>query len=95
MKVVKEHFQMQLTNSATIVDFYPQAFIVDGDSKEVSIKRFIKQVTFKITGQKSYSTVTASTVKDEIRERVASGAEVTDFHIEKFTDYASYRPLAC
>ncbi len=84
---------MQLTNSATIVDFYPQAFIVDGD--EVSIKRFIKQVTFRVNGQKSYSTVTTSTVKDEIRERVASGAEVTDFHTEKFTDYANYRPLAC
>ena len=41
---------MQVTNSATIVDYFPEAFIAEGhdDIKGmiVTIKRFIKRVTF-------------------------------------------------
>ena len=51
---------MQLTNSATIVDFFPEAFIAEADDvkgMKVVIKRFNKRVTFRANGMKSYSTV--------------------------------------
>jgi hypothetical protein len=82
---------MQLTHPAdTItVDFYPQA-IIAGEG----VKRFVKCVTFQ-TGQKSYSTITKLTFADEVRSRLALGYEVTDFHTEKYDNYAQYSPLAC
>ena len=49
---------MQVTNSAVIVDYFPEAFIAESDDikgMKVVIKRFVKRVTFRITGQKSYS----------------------------------------
>ena len=51
---------MQLTNSATIVDFFPEAFIAESCEKKgmkVVVKRFTKRVTFRANGMKSYSTV--------------------------------------
>ena len=53
---VKEREQMQLTNSATIVDFFPEAFIAEAcevKGMKVVIKRFIKRVTFRANGMKS------------------------------------------
>ena len=47
---------MQLTNSATIVDFFPEAFIAESCEKKgmkVTIKRFVKRVTFRANGMKS------------------------------------------
>ena len=44
---------MQLTNSATIVDYFPEAFVAEAcDIKgvKVVIKRFIKRVTFRANG---------------------------------------------
>ena len=38
---------MQVTNSATIVDYFPEAFIAESDDikgMKVTIKRFIKRV---------------------------------------------------
>ena len=46
---------MQLTNSATIVDFFPEAFIAeacDEEGMKVVIKRFIKRVYFRANGMK-------------------------------------------
>jgi len=89
---------MQLTNSATIVDFYPEAFIAEAcEDKGVktTIRRFVKCVTFRATGQKSYSVVGMIDAKNEWAERIAKGAEVTGFRIEKFDNYAEYRPLMC
>ena len=51
---------MQVTNSATIVDYFPEAFIAEADDikgMKVVVKRFIRRVYFRATGQKSYSTV--------------------------------------
>ena len=51
---------MQVTNSATIVDYFPEAFIAEDDDikgMKVVVKRFIRRVYFRATGQKSYSTV--------------------------------------
>ena len=48
---------MQVTNSATIVDYFPEAFIAEGDPIKgmiVTVKRFIKRVTFRANGMKSY-----------------------------------------
>ena len=59
---------MQLTNSATIVDFFPEAFIAEGHPTKgmiVTIKRFVKRVTFRANGMKSYSVVTMTEVTDE------------------------------
>ena len=88
---------MQITNSATIVDFFPEAFIAEADDikgMKVVIKRFIKRVTFRVTGQKSYSTVVATDAKNEWAERIAKGAEVTDFNTDKMPR-SEYMPLMC
>ena len=88
---------MQLTNSATIVDFFPEALIAEADpitGMKVVVKRFNKRVTFRANGQKSYSTVTMLTAKNEWAERIAKGAEVTDYHTEKM-DRSEYVPMMC
>ena len=58
---------MQVTNSATIVDYFPEAFIAESDDikgMKVVIKRFIKRVTFRANGMKSYSVVVATDAKN-------------------------------
>ena len=88
---------MQLTNSATIVDFFPEAFIAEADDikgMKVVIKRFNKRVTFRANGMKSYSTVVATDAKNEWAERIANGAEVTDFNLDKMPQ-SEYMPMAC
>ena len=88
---------MQLTNSATIVDFFPEAFIAEPCEKKgmkVVIKRFVKRVTFRANGMKSYSTVTMTDAKHEWATRIAKGAEVTDYNIEKMPS-SEYMPLYC
>jgi len=88
---------MQVTNSATIVDYFPEAFIAEGDDikgMKVVIKRFNKRVYFRANGMKSYSTVVATDAKNEWAERIAKGAEVTDFNLDKMPA-SEYMPLAC
>ena len=88
---------MQVTNSATIVDYFPEAFVAEAcDIKgvKVVIKRFIKRVTFRATGQKSYSTVVAIEAKYDWQARIAKGAEVTDFNTEKMPQ-SEYMPCFC
>ncbi len=88
---------MQLTNSATIVDFFPEAFVAEADDikgMKVVIKRFIKRVTFRANGMKSYSTVVATDAKNEWAERIAKGAEVTDFNTDKMPS-SEYMPMMC
>ena len=77
---------MQLTNSATIVDFFPEAFIAEGHPTKgmiVTIKRFVKRVTFRANGMKSYSVVTMTDAKHEWASRIAKGAEVTGYNTDK------------
>ena len=88
---------MQLTNSATIVDFFPEAFIAESCEKKgmkVVIKRFVKRVTFRANGMKSYSVVTMTDAKHEWDCRIAKGAEVTDFNTYKMPS-SEYMPLYC
>ena len=88
---------MQVTNSATIVDYFPEAFIAESCEKKgmkVVIKRFIKRVTFRITGQKSYSTVLATDAKYDWSARINKGATVTGFNTDKMPR-AEYMPLMC
>ena len=88
---------MQLTNSATIVDFFPEAFIAEACEKKgmkVVIKRFNKRVTFRANGMKSYSTVGMIDAKNEWAERIANGAEVTNFNTDKMPQ-SEYMPMAC
>ena len=88
---------MQLTNSATIVDFFPEAFIAEPCEKKgmkVVVKRFTKRVTFRITGQKSYSVVGMIDAKNEWESRIAKGAEVTNYNTEKLPA-DEYMPLYC
>ena len=88
---------MQLTNSATIVDFFPEAFIAEGHPTKgmiVTIKRFVKRVTFRANGMKSYSTVLATDAEYEWASRIAKGAEVTDFNTDKMPS-SEYMPLYC
>ena len=88
---------MQLTNSATIVDFFPEAFIAEADEvkgMKVVIKRFIKRVTFRANGMKSYSVVTMIDAKNEWASRIAKGATVTGYNTEKMPR-AEYMPMVC
>ena len=73
---------MQLTNSATIVDFFPEAFIAEAcevKGMKVVIKRFIKRVTFRANGMKSYSVIscllyTSPSPRDLSTSRMPSSA---------------------
>jgi len=87
---------MQLTNTITTVDFFPEAFIAEADETKgmiTVVKRFQKRVTFNANGQKSYSTVTALTARNEWAERLANGAEVTDLNLEQMPR-SEYLPMA-
>lgn len=72
---------MQLTSKDgnMVVDFYPQ-----GSSN----KRYTKCVTFA-NDVKSWSTVVATDLKNEVNERIALGYTVTDFNTEETDQYAS------
>ncbi len=87
---------MQLTTLVTTVDFFPEAFIAEADEDKgmiVTVKRFQKRVTFNKNGLKSYSTVTALTARNEWSERIANGAEVTDFNLDQMPR-SEYAPMA-
>ncbi|AIX28190.1 hypothetical protein Syn7803US1_54 [Synechococcus phage ACG-2014a] len=88
---------MQLSNSVCTVDFFPEAFIAEADETKgmkVVVKRFNKRVTFNANGLKSYSTVTALTARNEWNERIAGGAEVTNYNLDKMPR-SEYAPMAC
>ena len=88
---------MQVTNSAVIVDYFPEAFVAEAceiKGVKVMVKRFIKRVYFRATGQKSYSTVIAIEAKHDWQARIMKGAEVTNFNLEKMPA-SEYMPLAC
>ena len=88
---------MQITNSATIVDYFPEAFIAVADETKgmkVVVKRFVRRVYFRATGQKSYSTILGIEAKYDWQSRIAKGAEVTDFNTEKM-DRSEYMPMMC
>ena len=82
---------MQLTNTITTVDFFPEAFIAEESGTVV--KRFQKRIVFNAGGQKSYSTVTALTARNEWAERIANGAEVTALNLEQMPR-SEYAPMA-
>ena len=88
---------MQVTNSATIVDYFPEAFVAEADDTKgmkVVVKRFIKRVTFRANNQKSYSTVVATDARYDWQARIAKGATVTGFNTDKMPR-AEYMPLMC
>ena len=88
---------MQVTNSATIVDYFPEAFVAESDDikgMKVVIKRFIKRVTFRANGMKSYSVVVATDAKNEWQSRIAKGATVTNFNTDKMPR-SEYMPMSC
>jgi len=88
---------MQVTNSATVVDYFPEAFVAEADDTKgmkVTIKRFIKRVYFRANGMKSYSVIVATDAKNEWQSRIAKGAIVTNFNTDKM-DRSEYMPLMC
>ncbi len=88
---------MQLTNSATIVDFFPEAFIAEACEEKgmkTVVKRFQKRVTWRKNGLKSYSTVGMIDAKNEWASRIAKGAEVTNYNTDKLPR-EEYMPMAC
>ena len=84
---------MQVTNSATIVDYYPEAFVAQDDNT-AKVKRFIKRVYFRATGQSSYSVVNATDARYDWQSRINNGATVTDFNTDKM-DRSEYMPMSC
>ena len=97
IKRVKGTQPMQVTNSATIVDYFPEAFIAEADDTKgmkVVVKRFVKRVTFRANGMKSYSTVLGIEAKYDWQARIANGAEVTGYNTEKLPQ-SEYMPLYC
>ena len=88
---------MQVTNSATIVDYFPEAFVAEADDTKgmkVVVKRFIKRVYFRATRQRSYSTVGAIDARYDWQSRINNGATVTDFNTDKMPS-SEYMPLFC
>ena len=88
---------MQVTNSATIVDFFPEAFVAESDpikGMKVVIKRFNKRVYFRANGMKSYSVVTEIDARNDWESRIANGAEVTDLNLDQMPR-SEYAPMAC
>ena len=88
---------MQVTNSAVIVDYFPEAFVAEACEEKgmkVMIKRFVRRVTFRATGQKSYSTIVAIEAKYDWQSRIAKGAEVTGYNTDKMPQ-SEYMPMAC
>ena len=88
---------MQVTNSAVIVDYFPEAFVAEADDikgVKVVIKRFIKRVYFRATQQKSYSVVNATDAKYDWSARINNGSTVTGFNTDKMPR-AEYMPLMC
>ena len=88
---------MQVTNSATIVDYFPEAFIAEGHPIKgmiVTIKRFNKRVTFRANGMKSYSVVVATDAKNDWQSRINNGATVTNFNTDKMP-CSEYMPMSC
>ena len=88
---------MQVTNSATIVDYFPEAFVAQADDikgMKVTIKRFIKRVTFRANNQKSYSVVVASDARYDWQSRINNGATVTNFNTDKMPR-SEYIPMSC
>lgn len=78
---------MQLTNSATQVDFYP----VPGG------KRFVKRVIWHPGAESemtSFSTVVKTDALYSIRNLIANGAEVVDFNTEAYSG-SDYSPVYC
>ena len=66
---------MQLTTNVTIVDFFPEAFIAESCEKKgikTVVKRFIKRVTWRSNGLKSYSTVLATDAEYEWQQRISN-----------------------
>ena len=88
---------MQVTNSATVVDYFPEAFIAEADDTKgmkVTVRRFIKRVYFRATGQRSYSVVVATDAKNDWQSRINKGATVTYFNTEKMPR-SEYMPMSC
>ena len=88
---------MQLTNSVCIVDFFPEAFIAEADDNKgmkVVVKRFIKRVHFIDANKGSYSIISATNFKHEVAERIAGGAEVTNYNTDKMPR-EEWAPMAC
>ena len=88
---------MQLTNSVCTVDFFPEAFIAEAceiKGMKVVVKRFVKRVTFRANGMKSYSVVGMIDAKNDWASRIANGAEVTNYNTDKMPR-EEYAPMAC
>ena len=88
---------MQLTNSVCVVDFFPEAFIAEADDNKgmkVVVKRFIKRVHFAGVNKGSYSVISATNFKHEVAERIAGGAEVTNYNTDQMPR-SEYAPMAC
>ena len=92
---------MQLTNSAVIVDYFPEAFIAEAcevKGMKVTVKRFIKRVHFVDPdtnyAKGSYSVISATDFKHEVAARIAGGAEVTNYNTDKLPS-SEYMPMAC
>ena len=91
---------MQLTNSATIVDFFPEAFIAEGHPTKgmiVTIKRFVKRVIWHkgdVTEMTSFTTRVKTDAMYDITQYIANGATVTDFNLNEYTG-DDYSPVYC
>ena len=89
---------MQLTNNVTIVDYFPEAFIAESCEKKgmkVTVRRFIRRVTWRSNGMKTYSTILGIEAKYDWHARIAmDGSNVTGFNLDKMPR-EEYSPMAC
>ena len=79
---------MQLLNSATQVDYYPVT---------PAGNRFVRRVTWhpgSDTEMTTFSTIVKTEMMYDANQRIANGAEVTDFNLHGYTG-DDYSPMAC
>ena len=88
---------MQVTSSVTVVDYFPEAFIAEADDikgMKTTVKRFIKRVTWRKNGLRSYSVVNATDARYDWQSRINNGATVTYFNTDKMPR-SEYMPMSC
>ena len=79
---------MQLLTSATQIDYYPVT---------PSGKRYVRRVTWHPGAENemtTFSTIVKSEMMYDANQRIANGAEVTDFNLHGYTG-DDYVPMAC
>jgi len=88
IKESKKRNQMQITNAAKQVDYFPLTSAGKG---------FVRRVTWHPGADSemiTFSTITKSDMVYDVNQYILNGATVTDFNLEAYQG-SDYSPMAC